>query len=59
MENILIRSFSEEFDKRECSKKFFCFYVSSILLSGSLTLITTLFLQNKYCSYNSTNLFCY
>ena len=59
MENSLIRSFSEEFDKRRCSKKFFCFYVSSILLSSSLTLITILFLQNKYCSHNSTNLFCY
>ena len=59
MENNLIRSFSEEFDNRKCSRKFFCFYVSSILLSGSLTLITTLFLQNKYCPHNSRNLFCY
>ena len=39
MENNLIRSFSEEFDNRKCSRKFFCFYVSSILLSGSLTVI--------------------
>jgi len=59
MKNNLIRSFSEEFENRKCSKKFFCFYISSILLSGSLTLITTLYLQNKYCSYNSINLFCY
>lgn len=59
MDNNLIRSLSEEFDNRKCSKKFFCFYISSILLSGSLTLIATLFLQNKYCLRDENNLFCY